>query len=78
MCGDWTSLKCNPKRWFHYMGDKEINGYVPFQINYILHNTSDEDSFLSPPVVPCYKHISVSVILHLTIIYTIKLYIYMV
>lgn len=61
MCGEWASLNCNPKRWFEYMGDMNTNQYVPFQINYKLHNDNENSTnYLNPSIVPCYESASVS------------------
>lgn len=63
MCGPWSSLSCTQKRWFHYMGDKKINPYVPFQITYVPYmENMNSSNFtpLNPTVVPCFKAISVS------------------
>ncbi|XP_055614441.1 NPC intracellular cholesterol transporter 1, partial [Uranotaenia lowii] len=56
MCGTWGASRCSARKWFEYMGHKEGNTYVPFQINYIPHTSpADVDPFepLSPRVVPC-------------------------
>ncbi|XP_055643175.1 NPC intracellular cholesterol transporter 1 isoform X2 [Toxorhynchites rutilus septentrionalis] len=56
MCGEWGASRCSAKKWFTYMGTKEGNYYVPFQINYVTHETPDtEDRFqpLDPRVIPC-------------------------
>ncbi|XP_055539920.1 NPC intracellular cholesterol transporter 1 isoform X2 [Wyeomyia smithii] len=55
MCGEWGASRCSAKKWFTYMGTKEGNYYVPFQINYIAHQTTDVSDFqpLDPRVVPC-------------------------
>ncbi|CAG9859649.1 unnamed protein product [Phyllotreta striolata] len=33
MCGQWSSTKCSPLRWYQYLGNKDTP-QVPFQINY--------------------------------------------
>ncbi|XP_050076475.1 NPC intracellular cholesterol transporter 1 isoform X2 [Anopheles maculipalpis] len=57
MCGDWGASRCSPTKWFHYMGDAENNLYVPFQIDYVAHSSSNEtiDGYLpwNPRIVPC-------------------------
>ncbi|XP_015437411.1 PREDICTED: Niemann-Pick C1 protein isoform X1 [Dufourea novaeangliae] len=56
MCGEWGASRCTPLKWFHYMGDAENNGYVPFQIRYI--NTDNPVGAFTPvdPIVtPCNK-----------------------
>jgi len=56
MCGEWGSSMCSPVRWFRFMGDTAGNSFVPFQINYRMHNTSQEiDSMtpIDPRVIPC-------------------------
>ncbi|XP_058452330.1 NPC intracellular cholesterol transporter 1 isoform X2 [Malaya genurostris] len=57
MCGEWGASRCSATKWFNYMGTKEGNLYVPFQINYIAHPTTDpgvnEFQPLKPRVVPC-------------------------
>ncbi|XP_021702839.1 Niemann-Pick C1 protein isoform X3 [Aedes aegypti] len=55
MCGEWGASRCSARKWFNYMGTKEGNYYVPFQINYIAHQSSNDSAFtpLKPRVVPC-------------------------
>ncbi|XP_053696589.1 NPC intracellular cholesterol transporter 1 isoform X2 [Sabethes cyaneus] len=55
MCGEWGASRCSARKWFTYMGTKENNYYVPFQINYITHQTTNGSEFqpLDPRVVPC-------------------------
>nr|XP_034176148.1 NPC intracellular cholesterol transporter 1 isoform X4 [Osmia lignaria] len=56
MCGVWGASRCTPMKWFHYMGDAENNGYVPFQITY--KNTDEPVGNFTPvdPIVtPCSK-----------------------
>lgn len=63
MCGEWGALECTAKKWFHYMGDAEDNGYVPFQINYKAQpNTNPINGFIphDPKIVPCYEALDVS------------------
>jgi len=33
LCGGWGALRCNPQRWYGYMGSTS-NGYAPFDIYY--------------------------------------------
>ncbi|CRL00933.1 CLUMA_CG014191, isoform A, partial [Clunio marinus] len=59
MCGAWGATKCTPKRLFHYWGD-ESEDFVPFQINYIMANSTDPiNGFkpLNPRIVPCNESI---------------------
>lgn len=42
-CGAVAS-KCNPEKWFHFMGDPPTNTLVPFKINYV-HSDNDADRF---------------------------------
>lgn len=63
MCGDWGASRCNPTKWFFYMGDKEGNSYVPFQINYLqFPNTSPVNGHVphSPKITPCNEAFNVS------------------
>ncbi|XP_062548070.1 NPC intracellular cholesterol transporter 1 isoform X4 [Armigeres subalbatus] len=55
MCGEWGASRCSARKWFTYMGTKEGNYYVPFQINYIAHQSTNGSDFapLDPRVVPC-------------------------
>lgn len=64
MCGKYTSTDCSPQKWFDLMGDSEIP-YVPFQINYIPHESrkvSSKSKFtpLNPDVTPCHAAVDVS------------------
>lgn len=61
MCGIWGASRCTPMKWFHYMGDAENNGYVPFQITY--KNTDvpvGNFTPVDPIVTPCSKALNVS------------------
>lgn len=54
--------RCTAMRWYSYMGDSNTP-YVPFQINYRLHNsTALVDGFkpMNPSVVPCSESVDVS------------------
>ncbi|XP_055840064.1 NPC intracellular cholesterol transporter 1 isoform X2 [Episyrphus balteatus] len=57
MCGEYPASRCSPTKWFHFLGDTESNGYVPFQINYIQH--ADKSQIINgyapvdPLTVPC-------------------------
>ncbi|CRL00931.1 CLUMA_CG014455, isoform A, partial [Clunio marinus] len=56
MCGDWGASRCTPTRWYGYMGNAASNPFVPFQINYRPHNTTNNvDGFIpmNPRIVPC-------------------------
>lgn len=62
MCGAWGASRCSPVRWYDFMGDN-TEDVVPFQINYILHNSTDEvNGFrpLDPKIVPCNESLDVS------------------
>ncbi|CAH1984188.1 unnamed protein product [Acanthoscelides obtectus] len=55
MCGQWGAVKCNPMRWFSYMGDKTTFS-VPFQMNYINetgNSTGGRFTPMDPPTIPC-------------------------
>lgn len=63
MCGDYGAARCSPFKWFSYMGNKETP-FVPFQINYLPHDTSEKvGNFtpMNPRVVPCNESVDVSV-----------------
>ncbi|XP_065080828.1 NPC intracellular cholesterol transporter 1 isoform X3 [Ochlerotatus camptorhynchus] len=55
MCGEWGASRCSAKKWFNFMGTKDGNAFVPFQINYIAHQNNSDSTFvpLKPRVVPC-------------------------
>lgn len=62
MCGEWGAARCSATRWFGYMGNAENNAFIPFQINYRYHNSSDKmDGFkpMDPRVVPCNESMDV-------------------
>lgn len=62
MCGDWGAAKCSATRWFNYMGNAEGNAFIPFQINYINHNsTAEVDGYtpMDPRIVPCNESVDV-------------------
>nr|CAH7739258.1 unnamed protein product [Callosobruchus chinensis] len=54
MCGPWGAVRCNPMRWFAYMGDKDTIS-VPFQMNYINETKHPNNGFkpMDPPTIPC-------------------------
>ncbi|XP_017042857.1 NPC intracellular cholesterol transporter 1 isoform X1 [Drosophila ficusphila] len=55
MCGAYPASRCNPTKWFNFMGDA-TSPYVPFQITYIQHepnSKSDEFKPLNVTTVPC-------------------------
>ncbi|XP_016944927.3 NPC intracellular cholesterol transporter 1 isoform X2 [Drosophila suzukii] len=55
MCGAYSASRCNPTKWFNFMGDA-TSPYVPFQITYIQHepkSKSDEFTPLNVTTVPC-------------------------
>lgn len=61
MCGDWGAARCTPKRWYEFLGDGSKE-HVPFQINYITHQSTDEvDGFrpLNPKIVRCNESVDV-------------------
>lgn len=62
MCGEWGASRCSAKKWFSFMGTKEGNSFVPFQINYIAHQNNNDSTFvpLKPRVVPCSEKLDVS------------------
>lgn len=62
MCGEWGASRCSAKKWFNFMGTKEGNSFVPFQINYIAHKNNNDSTFipLKPRVVPCSEKLDVS------------------
>lgn len=49
-CGTEAS-KCNPDKWFFYMGDPPINPLVPFKINYV--NSDDVDARFTAETKRC-------------------------
>ncbi|XP_055386647.1 NPC intracellular cholesterol transporter 1 isoform X2 [Condylostylus longicornis] len=63
MCGDYGASRCSPTKWFHFMGDTDLNPFVPFQINYIAHapNSTDDKTIIphDPPTVPCNKALNI-------------------
>ena len=61
MCGEYGSTRCNPQRWFSYMGDSS-NPFVPFEIAYVASETP-VGKFVprNPEVTPCNKALNVSV-----------------
>lgn len=66
MCGVYQASRCSPTKWFTYMGDKDGNPYVPFQISYVQHQTNTTDkgiSPLNPTTIPCNKAVNVSCML---------------
>ncbi|XP_034472622.1 NPC intracellular cholesterol transporter 1 [Drosophila innubila] len=61
MCGAYPASRCSPTKWFTYMGDKQNNYYVPFQITYVQHQTnSTKDGFTpaDPKTTPCDKAVN--------------------
>ncbi|XP_037826454.1 NPC intracellular cholesterol transporter 1 homolog 1b [Lucilia sericata] len=43
-CAPYNARSCDYRKWFNFMGDTEINEYVPFPIKYIyLNESSDEE-----------------------------------
>ncbi|CAH0564150.1 unnamed protein product, partial [Brassicogethes aeneus] len=54
MCGEWGADKCNPTRWFGYMGSIKLNPFAPFQINY-KNITEPVNGFtpINPAAKPC-------------------------
>nr|XP_018903038.1 PREDICTED: Niemann-Pick C1 protein-like [Bemisia tabaci] len=54
MCGSWGASRCTPHKWFRFMGRREQNPFVPFNINYF---SSDEPikGFLpfNGTIIPC-------------------------
>lgn len=40
-CGHDNSITCSSEKWYKFMGDAEINPYVPFPINYNFTNASN-------------------------------------
>lgn len=62
MCGSWAAAKCTAERWFTFMGTKEGNAFVPFQMNYKFLSEPVGDFIpYNPPITPCNKGINVSV-----------------
>ena len=62
MCGDLDTNKCNPIKWFNFMGDAASNPYVPFQITYIpTDDAIDEYEPIDPYVTPCSHPLNVSI-----------------
>jgi len=62
MCGAYSASRCNPTKWFNFMGDA-TSPYVPFQITYIQHepkSKSDEFTPLNVTTVPCNQAVNVS------------------
>ncbi|KAH8329144.1 hypothetical protein KR074_004746 [Drosophila pseudoananassae] len=60
MCGAYPASRCNPTKWFNFMGDGS-SPFVPFQINYIQHepkSKSNEFKPLSPPTIPCNQFVN--------------------
>ncbi|XP_044315818.1 NPC intracellular cholesterol transporter 1 isoform X1 [Drosophila rhopaloa] len=55
MCGSYSASRCNPTKWFNFMGDAS-SPYVPFQITYIQHEpkyNTKEFTPLNVTTVPC-------------------------
>ncbi|KAH8287955.1 hypothetical protein KR018_009760 [Drosophila ironensis] len=55
MCGSYPASRCNPTKWFNFMGDAS-SPYVPFQITYIQHEPKPESKEfkpLGPTTIPC-------------------------
>lgn len=61
LCGTWGAEKCNPERWFEYMGSTS-NGYSPFDILFNISDEEEVDGFFphNPSVVPCNESSMVS------------------
>lgn len=62
MCGVYPASRCNPTKWFNFMGDA-TSPYVPFQITYIQHEPKDKSNEFkptNPQTIPCNKAVSVS------------------
>lgn len=57
LCGNWGASKCTPKRWFDFLGNKDVP-YVPFEILYRNVDQS-ENGFepMDPHVTPCNESI---------------------
>lgn len=47
VCGSYNARTCDHRKWYKYMGDVEINEFVPFPINYIFLNETSDDVRLS-------------------------------
>ncbi|XP_013112245.2 NPC intracellular cholesterol transporter 1 homolog 1b [Stomoxys calcitrans] len=52
-CGPYNARSCDHRKWYNFMGDVEINEYVPFPINYIFLNESSEEPRLLLEPVEC-------------------------
>lgn len=50
-CGYYEAAKCNPDRWFEYMGSPELNPLTPFKLNYIV--SDDPEKRFTAPTLPC-------------------------
>lgn len=46
-CGPYNARSCDHRKWYTFMGDVEINDYVPFPIHYQFLNESSEEGRLS-------------------------------
>lgn len=46
-CIPYNARTCDHRKWFNFMGDVEINQYVPFPINYVFLNETSEEQRLS-------------------------------
>lgn len=64
MCGSWGASKCNAQRWYNFLGTKENNPYVPFQINYKYEDGKPLNEFtpLNVSTTPCNKALNVSIL----------------
>lgn len=49
MCGAQDSRTCDHRKWLGYLGDKENNEYVPFQITYNFDESSEENRLKGDP-----------------------------
>ncbi|XP_017025835.1 NPC intracellular cholesterol transporter 1 isoform X2 [Drosophila kikkawai] len=60
MCGSYSASRCNPTKWFNFMGDG-TSPYVPFQITYIQHEPKDKSNDFrptNPKTIPCNQAVS--------------------
>lgn len=47
-CGIYDSQTCSHQRWYNFMGDKSINDYVPFPINYKFLDNTEPGRYFGP------------------------------
>lgn len=68
MCGPWGASRCNPQRWYNYLGKAQGNPFVPFQINYKYADTElNKYTPLNVSTTPCNKGLSVRTILNINV-----------